>query len=313
MQIRSVFGYHSSCGLDHFSLLPFCPICFRGLETCLCAVFVLVISVSRHSQPKLLLLARPGVSGRHQVLLESEYIGRGNQRWKSNAGLDPPSKMHGRFLLLAIFILTLCSVSIARDPICRKPRRKKQSIFGNFEIPDLLDACHNSPPDEGVSCWCNHVAGIKYSPDLECTYNAPSPRSNLDIVKLKFCNEYCVCPPSLKEAVREMVPGRRNTKAYQPLIDVDESSQSCKKDCTSFSGCDEVRSRPGCAGAVCGLDQQIAPGPWFGMGSCRSLVGRKRDVEGPICLCNGTFASRDCCWEESGIVHDGLGSLAILK
>jgi hypothetical protein len=223
--------------------------------------------------------------------------------------------MHGRRLLLAILLLAVCSSSVARAPVCQKPQRSdRRQLFKRFGMQKLLDACLHSPPGEGVTCRCEHVAGRKYLANLECTYNTPSALpSNWDILRKMFCDENCFCPRSWKQAVREMMPGRRNTKVYQPFIDIDGASpNSCATDCTSYASCDGARGQAECVGVVCELDQQTAPGPWLGMGSCVSLNGRKRDVGGPVCPCNGTFASRDCCWEESGIVHDGLG-LATLE
>jgi hypothetical protein len=95
------------------------------------------------------------------------------------------------------------------------------------------------------------------------------------------------------------------------------SRPTCAANCLGFTGCDATRDQDGCEDAVCvSRRRRNSAGDRIIVGGCASLttISGKRDLDQTACLCNQTYVSEKCCWEESGLVYeDSAGLLGDLR
>ena len=210
-------------------------------------------------------------------------------------------------------------------------RRPDYGDISELCLAVLPNGQQNQKPN--FACVCNRYG------EILCSNTEWAPDVSL------YCDESCDCPrpkrhrpkwlkftmkpfekrwQRFRAARRASREGASNGIEEIPVStmggsDVASSSrQTCAGQCWGYNGCSSIRNQDGCEDAVCGVGRVDPINRRLVLGGCVSvstiLRKGKRDLDQISCLCNQTYVSEKCCWEESGLVYENsLGMLGGLQ
>ena len=197
------------------------------------------------------------------------------------------------------------------DLECKAPVLRKNALTGKVFVASPATYCGEKSSKFGPPfCVCNGEGLV------ECDVPPHRAFGQAEVHMLEICQYSCYCRlhgTILGKLVAILGIGEdewRNARASFAGASI------CVDECDSHKGCASVRqSRKHCEKAVCMSEIEYTPETATGLlGHCmvpswtagEMKKGRlgKRESDQVACLCNSTYVSPQCCWEETGIVHE---------